>query len=504
MTAESQVSNSTASIAPATSAQIGALIPPRVRRQFIVLSRLLWVLLAGFSLGVFIVSTESRWSQMIFVALENSAPLNALEIGRPLFPPYIVVWDTITMSVFAAVGILVYWRKPNEWIAWFASLTLITVGLTIVRPPDSLAFLDEWLHVPMLITIVIGVLALGLFIFIFPDGRFAPPWMLWVAIAFVLYTIGFYTFFAVSDSPMRWPPPGLSYIVMLGVLVGSVGQVFRYRRLFDPIQKQQTKWVVYGLAVGILGALAFLFIVPAIFDDVNHVGIARVAYIMLGVPFLYLAAMTFPLALSFSILRFRLWEIGIVVNRTIVYVLLTAILAGVFSASIIVAQKLFIALTGSESVWAGAVTTLFVVALITPIKDRLQNLVDLRYKESSDAVRTLLAFADQVRARVAQVQPQQITQRLLDVAVMAFRAEGGYAVLEKEGPLNVIFTSGEWLGDAEMSVVLEAVEGGTRLGMLALGPRTKGGAYSEYECQMLQTTARVVAHAILEDMTAQE
>lgn len=497
---DSSGSQSIPSFGSSASAQIGALIPPRVRPQFIVLARLVWLLLAGFSVGVFIVSIESRTSQMIFIAMENMAPLNELGFARALFPQYIVAWDILAMGVFTAVGILIYWRKPNEWIAWFASITLITGGLTIARPPDSLVFLDEWLHLPLLITTIIGVSALGVFIFIFPNGRFAPSWMLWIAIGYVLYTIGFYSYAALRDNPMPWPPPAVSYIVVLGIGIGGVGQVFRYRHVLDPVQQQQTKWVVYGLAVGILGALIFLFVIPTLFHDTGHVGIVRVIYIMLGVPFFYLATMMFPLAIAFSILHFRLWEIGVVINRTIVYVLLTAILAGLFAASITIAQKMFVAMTGSESVWAGAVTTLFVVALFTPIKDRLQSLVDLRYKETSDATRTLLAFADQVRARVSQVQPQQITQRLLDVAVMAFRAEGGYAILEKEGPLNVIFTSGDWLGVAHLSVVLEAVEGGTRLGVLELGPRSRGNAYSEYECQMLQITARVVAHAILEDM----
>jgi GAF domain len=198
-----------------------------------------------------------------------------------------------------------------------------------------------------------------------------------------------------------------------------------------------------------------------------------------------------------AILRRRLYEIDIIINRTLVYGLLTAILAGLFAGTVSLSQKLFVALTGQTSDLATVLATLCIVAAFTPVKNRLQGMVDRRFKDASDAIPHLKAFGEQVRLRLSPVDARQVTSRLLDETVAAFDAQGGAAYLEQEDQLRLIHTTGEWSGVTVLDVPLEA--GDRRLGVLSLGERRNRRSYRPKEREALERVAQAVAAAIVQD-----
>jgi hypothetical protein len=184
------------------------------------------------------------------------------------------------------------------------------------------------------------------------------------------------------------------------------------------------------------------------------------------------------------------------INRTLVYVPLTGILAGVYSASIAFFQKLFVAVTREQSDAAIVITTLILASSFTPIKNGLQSAVDKGFKEVRDPSKRLRAFDEQVRSFVQLNSAEQLMQRLLDEAVSAFDATGAALYQGLGERVQPSHTSGEWKGDAEAEISVSLKAAGTQLGIVSLGARRSKLDYTARDQQTLQQIVDVVGQAI--------
>jgi hypothetical protein len=206
----------------------------------------------------------------------------------------------------------------------------------------------------------------------------------------------------------------------------------------------------------------------------------------------------FPAAVAAAILRYRLLEVDTLVNRALVYAVLTAILAGLYTASIGLSQQLFVAFTGERSDAAVVVTTLIVAATFTPVKGWLQGLADRRLKEAPGRVKGLRQFGDQVRNHADLVDAKYLSMSLLENAVRDLDAQGGAIRLVDAGGLRTLHQAGAWRGAAQISIPLSVR--GERVGLLQLGPRRGGQAYDPPDFEALvgvsQDVARAIAHAL--------
>ena len=179
-------------------------------------------------------------------------------------------------------------------------------------------------------------------------------------------------------------------------------------------------------------------------------------------------------------LRYRLYDIDVIINRTLVYVPLTAIVAGLYSASIALLQKLFVAATGEKSDAAIVITTLLLTTTFTPIKNLLQSAVDKRFKETRDATKKLKSFDRQVRLVGDVLDTRQITRRRLDETTTAFNAKSGAVYLMQDGALQLVQASEGWegnVGNVALTVPLESE--GEQVGLLQLGARRDGWAIAK-------------------------
>ncbi len=207
--------------------------------------------------------------------------------------------------------------------------------------------------------------------------------------------------------------------------------------------------------------------------------------------------MLFPIAIAIAILRHRLWDIDVIINRTLVYVPLTAIIAGIFSAASSLLQKAFVSLTGSDSLASTVIATVIVVASFNPIKDQVQKAVDRVFKETPDPNRRLKPFQDLLRRRVWQLDVGHTTRRFLEEAVAAFDAEGGAAYGIVDGGLQPVHTTGQWRGDEKLAVEVDC--GGSRIARIALAGRRRGRDYADADRKALEQAAAAVSRAIAED-----
>ena len=213
---------------------------------------------------------------------------------------------------------------------------------------------------------------------------------------------------------MDYPLPITLYAgSFVGVTVYA--QIYRYRRVSTPAQRQQTRWVVFGI-VAALGGLCVLIVLDLIIPS-------GVLSSLLGSTVLFLLASLIPLSIGIAILRYQLFDIDVIINRTLVYGLLSAILASVYFGGVVASQAFFRAVTGQEQQpqLAIVVSTLAIAALFNPLRRRIQSFIDRRfYRRKYDAAKTLEAFSASLRD---ETDLEQLSQELLSVVQATMQPE---------------------------------------------------------------------------------
>jgi hypothetical protein len=374
----------------------------RLRGIWLHAARFAWAAIAALTIGFFLASIPTRLAQLHSVASRNQAALEQVGLSDHLLAIYVTSLDVIVFASFVLIAVIVFARKPDDRVAMFVSLALMTLVTVLIRPVNSMALLDQSLRLPYLAILCLGSSSVVVFLFLFPDGRFVPRWTRWLSLVWVLGLIWWYFSPAVLDGPGPSTTRALPIVVVLLFLAtGLLAQGYRYWRVSDQTAKQQTKWVVLGLALGAQGLLWFSFLAPILYPAFERPGLARVFYIVVGIPIFYASIVLLPASIGLSILRFRLWDIDGLINRTLVYAILTAVIAILYGASIILGQQVFRLLAGERSAFFIAISTLAIAAMFQPLRRRVQTFVDRRFSRSHyEATRTLTAFAATMRDEV--------------------------------------------------------------------------------------------------------
>jgi hypothetical protein len=253
---------------------------------------------------------------------------------------------------------------------------------------------------------------------------------------------------------------GLADLLIVGVaLVGFTGalDMIRRYRLSTSDERQQFKWFAYVAAwVPVIILLQLM---------VSWLSPDGVAVMLLLTP-VYLAVI--PVAIGVAILKYRLYDIDILINRTLVYVPLTAIVAGIYVAMTGLLRTVFTELTQAGSDLAIALSTLGVVTLLTPLKNHLQALVDRYLKEERKPVIDVRRLAEQARSVLQVIDTEAFVPYFLESVTSALKSEG-CAIEFRRGVVPLCITAGTWSGQAALSVPL--CRNGDKFGRLAIGPR---------------------------------
>ena len=171
-------------------------------------------------------------------------------------------------------------------------------------------------------------------------------------------------------------------------------QVYRYRRVSGLVERQQTKWVVFSTAVGVVGLTGMNVFAFALLP--RGAGMTYFYFVAWAVA--YCLMLLIPVSFGVAVLHSRLWEIDLVINRTLVYGSLTTILVLVYFGGVTLLQRVFHSLTGRGSTFAVVASTLVIAAIFNPLRRRIQSFIDRRfYRRKYDAAKTLEAFSARLR-----------------------------------------------------------------------------------------------------------
>ena len=365
------------------------------------IARLVWVVVALLYVGVFVFGIPSEFARpntpctgpvscnlTPHLTAQKAQELKELNLSVNLFAAYFVAVEIVFAAVSVAVGALIFWRRSNDRMAFLVSFMLLTTGAAIPIPLFTLDLSPFWTVSARVVTFL-GAASFALFAYVFPDARFVPRWSRWLALAAIVVVTPGALFPHSLLSTLRYP---LLNVLGSFVLVGAVlfVQGYRYTRVSDATQRQQTKWVVLGLVVALGGYCVFLLLDALLPGVLLASVLANTAYFVL--------LLFIPISIAIAILRYRLYDIDLIINRTLVYSTLTAMLVALYFGGIVVLQRLFVLLTGQQSTLAVVASTLAIAALFNPLRRRIQSLVDRRfYRKKYDARKTLEAFSSKLR-----------------------------------------------------------------------------------------------------------
>lgn len=420
---------------------------------------------------------------------------------------------------FLIVGTIVASRRPENVISWiFLSVGLLNVlwvfadaylMYAFVTQPGTLPISDWliWLATGWIPGIGWGLMTTyGLLLF--PTGRLlSRRWrpVAWVA-AVALVGLAITSAFApgpvdeerlgsVSNPFGVEALAGLGEIMLLLVLpvvgTSAVSVIVRFRRARGD-ERQQLKWFAYA-AVFLLFTLCFSL--------TNEILGRPIPEVVIGLVF-FCSVTAVPISVGISILKYRLYNIDLLINRTLVYVPLTAILAGIYAVLDNLLEELFLSITGSNSDGATVLTTLIIAVSFTPVKNGIQEFVDKRFKEAPDAVRKLNDLGQEVEGRIYPVSVRQVTQKLLERAVAAYGVMSGAIYLQQGEQSRLVHTWGDWkVDDTQLIIPLscDSELDSELIGTLKLGPRRNRADYDVKDKAILQQVASVVAAAIKQD-----
>jgi hypothetical protein len=347
---------------------------------------------------------------LVLVALNSSHP--------DVHIPELWIGHTVSAIAFSLVGAVVGSRRPENPIGWlfcaigvFAAIVLLSseyAAYALVVQPDSLpgglamVWIRAWVWVPY-----VGLFVL-LFL-VFPEGWPQSRALRWFT-SLVLFVIAYGTVLAAFspgpidaiggavDNPLGMEAlrgvgtnsavgPLESVLYVLGIVAAA--SLFGRMRRARGVEHQQIKWFTYATVV-LVGGVVLSFTVSEA-TGVKWLGEIGFVLRMVGLAGL-------PIAIGIAVLRYRLYNIDRIINRTLVYGSLTAMLAALYFGGIVVLQRIFVLLTGENSTLAVVTSTLLIAALFTPLRGRIQGFIDRRfYRRKYDARKTLEAFSAQLR-----------------------------------------------------------------------------------------------------------
>jgi hypothetical protein len=381
------------------------------QRSLLIIARVVWlVLVALMATGLAAnVPFTFAWLRTVCHAAECYGQLQPADhdlllrygLSASAYATYTIILHLALLLVCWLVAAVIFWRKPRDWTALFISFVLVTLSVGFFNLDT---FTPGWHPFFYILAFLDYILFVTLF-FIFPDGQFVPRWTSVVALVW-------------NGFILIWPLvlwltgvlPGLFWditpVLLLSVLgTGVFAQLYRYKYLASPVQRQQTKWVVAGFVVLVLinGGLGIYltFLRPAL----GHPWPSGVLYEVADTTLTFFSLVLIPLTLGMAILRYRLWDIDLIINRALVYTMLTASLALVYFGSVLLLQQLFQAITSGAATQQSeleiVVSTLVIAALFRPLRQRIQAVIDQRfYRRRYNAAKTLASFSATARDEV--------------------------------------------------------------------------------------------------------
>jgi signal transduction histidine kinase len=466
------------------------------------------VLILVASLPAYLLMGESRPAEGRLAP--NPAPeLMGLTVVSALF-------SFGTALLCLALAGLLFRKRSHERMGLFLSFYLLAHGILLAGPIELLeyivpgiAMLNSFLLLPLIhIPVSIALFA------VFPDGRFVPPWTRRLVLAALLFAPFAYLYvnsigFSINpNDPLVISLTAFAVLTWLAIWVSVLyAQVYRYRHVSTRRQRLQAKWVIYGL--GIWLATQGLSVIPWIYSFSLPRGTMYPVWLAAASTLWALSNAVLPVTLTLAVMRYRLYQVDLVINRTLVYGALTAMILLLYVLAVSVLGALF---HSGENLLVSLLATGLAAILFQPLRDRLQRGVNRLMYGERDAPHAVLSRLG--KRLESSLSPDATFRTIVETVGQALKLPYVAIALKQDTEMPDRFAAGpDPTGDAvhELTVVesfgtpvdevlrFPLVYQSEMIGQLQLAPRSAGESFTAEEFGLLEDIAYqtgVIAHNV--------
>jgi len=465
--------------------------PQPTPSTWLTLAHVLQIVMICLTVGLFIASIPLNYAQRSVVceaepcppdqlALKSEEGLAKMGMTADSLAKLSVGLDILLAAVFTACAIVIFIRKTNDPFTIFVTIMLVTFGLaTFAGGIRVTAYTYPKLNLLVKTIEIFGNVAMLAFYFVFPNGRFTPRWT--VAIVILWFLLVFPPYF-LPDSPLNLQSKGpiFDLIFYATLLSGIASQIYRYSRVSDPIQKQQSKWVVYGQTIGMGGYLAVRTIGVFVPDPFGSGLPIWIALLVIADLFILLL----PFSISIAVIRYRLWNINPIINLTLVYGALSFLTIAFYVVTVGGFALYF--RNNETNIVISFIATGIVAILFEPLRQRLQRAVNrLMYGERDDPATVLIRLSQRLDSALA---PDSVLQTIVETLAQTLRLPyAAVSLLDDATAPRFISTSN--LSPSEL-ISLPLTYQTERVGELILTPRAPGESFSPADMKLINIIAQ--------------
>ena len=450
---------------------------------------------AGSSIRLMVRTGNQRAREYaIFYGGENPLELARLGISNTFMANYTIAIEIGFALIYLGIAGVIFVRKSDDWLALLASLAFILVLSGEVfrnvydAEPSWRPILGIWVTVLLFI--------LFSFLCLFPVGRRIPRWVLTLIIAGAIWMVAQWLNPHLQVQKMTSQMTAFSafLVVLSWFATGMFVQFYHYRHSTS-IQKQQTKWVLFGITALLIGTIAQL----ASYNWQIPAGFPTVLFDLVGYPAIQLFKLFLPITIAIAILRYRLWDIDIIINRTLVYGTLTASVIGIY---ILVVGVLGTTIQGRGNLLISILATGLVAILVQPLRDRLQRGVNrMMYGERDDPVTVLSRLGQHLEGTLAPdaVLPSLVetVAQTLKLPYVAIETMSTHLASQSETVSTNLSSSTISYGSPQPDLIrLPLVYQSETIGQLTVSPRAPGEALSPMDKHLLENIAHQAGMAV--------
>ncbi|UCD99442.1 MAG: hypothetical protein JSV42_01570 [Chloroflexota bacterium] len=444
------------------------------------LARLTWYPVFVAALGVFLASIPG------YIVLVPRGFDLGTSLG-PQNPPLLLglniltgVFSIATVFISFYLALVLFSRRPDDRMALYISYFLVAFGVLVAGPTEALQlFLPSSAWQLLEISSVVIMLPMAVFLFaVFPDGRFVPGWTRW---------LGFFSFLVVI---LMGTLAIVGYTLMFMLLfIMLYAQIYRYRHISTTQQKQQTKWFVYGF--GIILTLLILVSIPQTRYSPLHV-VPPNPFLEAGSLLLYFFSIAIiPITLTIAVMRYRLYEIDILINRTLVYGVLSLLIAGLY---VLVVGGLGILFQVQGNLIISLLATGLVAVIFQPLRERIQHGVNrLFFGERDDPMLALSNLGEKLETALP---PDEVLPTVVRTVASTLKLPYVAISLRENDGMKIAAEFGKAVVE---TISLPLVYQGERIGQMLVALRSPREPFSPNEMRLLSNVARqagAAAHAV--------
>ncbi len=482
------------------ASKTGSASETRLHGRWLLLARLAGGALLVFNLTVFVIGLPLYFAHYQTVCSgipctlwqltpQSVETLQGLGLSATGYATVILLLGVVAVLVNCAIAGVIIFRKPDNWMGLLVAFLLVvqstnylTADVAVLNPlfgPALAEALSKYFNFLYNVTFI-------LVFCLFPNGRFVPGFTRWVMAAFLIVNV---LALAVPSAPASGHDL-LRFLVLWGsfLILVSVAQIYRYRQVSSPVERQQTKWVVYGLAWEIVigaGILSLPYLFPlltqagSLYDLVTYLAVTSCSTLFLALCF------------GIAILHSRLYDIDVLINRTLVYALLTVSTLGLYVLVVFGASALLRAY--NDLVFALLATALIAV-LFQPLRQWLQHGVNrLMFGDRDEPYTVITRLSKQLEATMPA---EKVLTSIVETVAQALKLPYAAITLKYGEAFPLAASYGTMNGEP---VHLPLVYQTEHVGELLLAPRAPGESFTPADRKLLDDLARqvgIAAHAM--------